>query len=145
MNIRNVRKRKAISPVLATVILIAITLVAGVAIAGFAFGLFGTLGTTANISVLSVSCTSGATGTDKISVIVTNTGGAAGSITGVSPSNLAGGAAMGATTLPYSIAANTATATVVLSPTVILSSGQTITGSLLVNGGSPVPFSVTCT
>jgi flagellin-like protein len=139
------KERVGISEVLATVILIAITLVAGVAIAGFAFRLFGTLGTTANISVLSVSCTSGATGTDKISVIVTNTGGAAGSITGVSPSNLKGGAAAGATTLPVSIAANAATATVVLSPTVTLSSGQTISGALVVTGGAAIPFSVTCT
>ncbi len=36
------RHRKAITPVLATIILIAITLIAGVAIAGFVFGLFGT-------------------------------------------------------------------------------------------------------
>jgi flagellin-like protein len=47
--------RRGISEVLATVILIAITLVAGVAIAGFAFGLFGTLGSSANISVVGTS------------------------------------------------------------------------------------------
>ena len=49
------RKRKAISPVLATVILIAITLIAAIAIAGFVFGLFGSFTSTANISQLSVN------------------------------------------------------------------------------------------
>jgi archaeal type IV pilus assembly protein PilA len=51
MNFEKVRKqkRKAISPVLATVILIAITLIAAVAIAGFVFGLFGSFTSSATI------------------------------------------------------------------------------------------------
>ncbi|QQG49312.1 MAG: type IV pilin N-terminal domain-containing protein [archaeon] len=56
MNIRNNSDRKAISPVLATVILIAITLVAAVAIAGFVFGLFGSFTNTAQVSASNVSC-----------------------------------------------------------------------------------------
>ena len=44
-------KRKAISPVLATVILIAITLIAAIAIAGFVFGLFGSFTSSAQVSV----------------------------------------------------------------------------------------------
>ena len=52
-------RRSAISPVLATVILIAITLVAGVAIAGFAFGLFGTLSQSANVRITRLTCTHG--------------------------------------------------------------------------------------
>lgn len=50
-------KRKAISPVIATVILIAITLIAAIAIAGFVFGLFGSFTSTAQVSVSVVSCT----------------------------------------------------------------------------------------
>jgi len=49
-------KRKAISPVLATVILIAITLIAAIAIAGFVFGLFGSFTKTAQVSASVTSC-----------------------------------------------------------------------------------------
>jgi len=56
------RNRKAISPVLATVILIAITLIAAVAIAGFVFGLFGSFTKTAQVQASSVACS--ATGKD---------------------------------------------------------------------------------
>ena len=48
--------RKGISPVLATVILIAITLIAAIAISGFVFGLFGTFTSTAIVSAQEQSC-----------------------------------------------------------------------------------------
>ena len=50
------RSHQAISPVLATVILIAITLIAAVAIAGFVFGLFGTFTKTAQVQAAAVAC-----------------------------------------------------------------------------------------
>ena len=53
---RNTRMR-GISPVLATVILIAITLIAAIAISGFVFGLFGTYTNTAKVEAISYSCT----------------------------------------------------------------------------------------
>ena len=49
-------KRKAISPVLATVILIAITLIAAIAIAGFVFGLFGSFTSVARVSASVTTC-----------------------------------------------------------------------------------------
>lgn len=55
MKITNVQKRKGISPVIATVILIAITLIAAIAIAGFVFGLFGSFTSSAQVSVASVT------------------------------------------------------------------------------------------
>ncbi|MEM3671163.1 MAG: type IV pilin N-terminal domain-containing protein [Thermoprotei archaeon] len=61
-------KRKAISPVIATVILIAITLIASIAIAGFVFGLFGSFTSTAQISVIATSI---AASSNDISVIST--------------------------------------------------------------------------
>src|ERR1700719_4065226 len=73
--------RKAISPILATVILIAITLIAAIAIAGFAFGLFGTFTSSANPEVSVVNCDSG---TNLCTLSLTNTGGASASITGCS-------------------------------------------------------------
>ena len=59
MNFQKVQRknRKAISPVLATVILIAITLIAAIAIAGFVFGLFGTFTSTAQVSASVTTCT----------------------------------------------------------------------------------------
>ena len=70
------KKRKAISPVIATVILIAITLIASIAIAGFVFGLFGSFTSTAQISVIAtyipanlVSTTSGSTTTGTYSCV----------------------------------------------------------------------------
>ena len=47
-------KRTAISPIIATVLIIAVTLIAAVAIAGFVFGVFGSASSTANVGVTSV-------------------------------------------------------------------------------------------
>jgi flagellin-like protein len=55
MQINSAKRRRAISPVLATVILIAITLIAAIAIAGFVFGLFGSFTSSARVSQLSVN------------------------------------------------------------------------------------------
>jgi len=72
--------RKAISPVLATVILVAITLVATTAIAGFFFGLMGTFTSTAQVAAGTVSCS----GTPEVCMIsLQNTGTANVAITGV--------------------------------------------------------------
>ena len=53
------RSRRAITPIIATVLIIAVTLVAGVAIAGYVFGLFGAGTQTAQVQVLSTSIPSG--------------------------------------------------------------------------------------
>ena len=53
------RSRRAITPIIATVLIIAVTLVAGVAIAGYVFGLFGAGTQTAQVQVLSTSVPSG--------------------------------------------------------------------------------------
>ena len=49
------RSRRAITPIIATVLIIAVTLVAGVAIAGYVFGLFGAGTQTAQVQVLSTA------------------------------------------------------------------------------------------
>jgi flagellin-like protein len=53
--------RRAISPVIATVILIAITLIAAIAIAGFVFGIFGSFSSSATVTVTGVAIPSSAT------------------------------------------------------------------------------------
>ena len=57
--IRQKNARKAISPAIATVMLIAITLIAGVAIGGYIFGLFGTQTATAQVSSSSATLVAG--------------------------------------------------------------------------------------
>jgi flagellin-like protein len=69
------RKRKAISPVLATVILIAITLIAAIAVAGFVFGLFGSFTSSALVSVVNTSLVHGLLAAGPTgSVYASNTG-----------------------------------------------------------------------
>jgi flagellin-like protein len=49
------RQRKAISPIIATVLIIAVTLIAAVAIGGFVFGLFGASSNTAQVSAVNAA------------------------------------------------------------------------------------------
>ena len=84
MNFQKVQRknRKAISPVLATVILIAITLIAAVAIAGFVFGLFGTFTNTAQVQASVTSCVASTVATQEdCTLVLTNSGNAATSTT----------------------------------------------------------------
>jgi len=67
------KRRKAISPVLATVILIAITLIAAIAVAGFVFGLFGSFTSTAHVMASVASCTT-VSGNLVCTLTVQNTG-----------------------------------------------------------------------
>jgi len=73
MNLEKVQRknRKAISPVLATVILIAITLIAAIAIAGFVFGLFGSFTSSAQVSGQVTTCVKA---TGVCTVVLTNSG-----------------------------------------------------------------------
>ena len=155
MKISNIRKRKAISPVLATVILIAITLIAAIAIAGFVFGLFGTFTNGANLQISVQKCYSGAAGNVAASAHcdlgITNTGGASGSITGCSlygTTETSGALATFATAPPVAaaptlIAAGTTSSAPIFvgCDGVALTSGAAVTGSLVVASGSPLAFS----
>jgi len=78
MRIRKSNQRKAISPVLATVILIAITLIAAIAIAGFVFGLFGSFTSTAQVGGVQTYLTAAAatTSTGLTSATCSNAAGA---------------------------------------------------------------------
>lgn len=69
-------RRRAISPILAEVMLIAITLVTATALSGFVFGMFGTLSSSAHVQVMSPSCTGGV-----CTLYLSNTGTAPASVT----------------------------------------------------------------
>jgi len=75
-------RRHAISPIVATVLIVAATLIAFAAVAGYVFGILGSGSSTANISVVSVSI--GHAMTTGLAVItLTNTGTAGTSATGI--------------------------------------------------------------
>ncbi|MDG6921424.1 MAG: type IV pilin [Nitrososphaerota archaeon] len=151
MQITNVKRRKAISPVIATVILIAITLIAAIAIAGFVFGLFGSFTSVARLAVAgtSISASSPATGT----ITVQNTGTANAAITSVTL--VYGGVTYIASIPTTDQAALTVTAGssfslslsatgITFSPTLVAaSSGQAFSGSLGASNGGSISFTGT--
>lgn len=134
------KKRKAISPVLATVILIAITLIAAIAVAGFVFGLFGSFTSTAQVSASIASCS--APLTDEVCVLnfintgTANTGGStvcAVTWSGVQHTGILSGAATGAGSIPADNANHQATCTIA---GVTAAAGLQVVGTAqLLNGG----------
>jgi len=147
MKIINHRRRKAISPVLATVILIAITLIAAIAVAGFVFGLFGTFTSSATLQVTGVVCHSGAAAAAYCVLTISNTGGSSGSITACS---IYGQAGISGTTVPpitqatVTITAGTpspGTTVYCESSATAIVAGSTVSGILTVASGSPLAFS----
>jgi len=156
MNIQNARRRRGISPVLATVILIAITLIAAIAIAGFVFGLFGTFTSGQNLQLVGTSCYSsthtGAT-TENVCVLsLTNTGGASASITACSTYGYPGVSYGEANSTPLNTGAQATkvvpAGTTSAAPVYVdcyyatgLTAGAAVTGSLTVASGSPLAFS----
>ncbi|MDG6907122.1 MAG: type IV pilin [Nitrososphaerota archaeon] len=152
MNLSALRKhgKKAITPVLATIILIAITLIAGVAIGGFVFGLFGTLGSAPQVTAVTNSL---AYGTANTAVGMTcaatpsgswiqlkNTGSAAANVLSMTVSY--NGA-------PETIPATGTCSVAVGGTTYILvtglggpaaNPGDSFQGSVALSNGAPVPF-----
>ncbi|MDA4126282.1 MAG: type IV pilin [Thaumarchaeota archaeon] len=144
MNFEKIRKknRKAISPVLATVILIAITLIAAIAIAGFVFGLFGSFTSSAQVSAQVTSCSVAA---HICTVTLTNSGT---SNTVVSACSLqdqgvsAVGALGGTTAVPAGQTTTGFTCSIAL---VHSSVGSQAVGSFSTTNGATVPFTGTWT
>jgi flagellin-like protein len=151
MNFQRVQRknRKAISPVLATVILIAITLIAAVAIAGFVFGLFGTFTSTARVQASVTSCVihGAAPGTgEDCNLVLTNSGNANVSPTGQC-SVTYGGHTWSGTTATTALTAGTSGTYVCTSSggatQVGATAGSQITGSVILGNGGNALFSAT--
>jgi len=135
-------KRKAISPVLATVILIAITLIAAIAIAGFVFGLFGSFTKTAQVSASVTNC-SWVSGTGEVCTLSMINSGAANTIANSCTMTYGGktytGTVSGTTTLTAGTTVSTICTASSSAPTSAVDpgAGTTITGSVVAsNGGS---------
>jgi len=133
------RDRKAISPVLATVILIAITLIAAIAIAGFVFGLFGSFTSSAQVSASVVSCTHYGNGTDGCILTLRNTGTSNVSVTGCSI-HIGGSATTGVAGTPKVPASGAATEGCNAAGAAQTVGSQAV-GSISLSNGASVPFS----
>jgi flagellin-like protein len=143
MKIVNKGKRKAISPVLATVILIAITLIAAVAIAGFVFGLFGSFTSSAQVSAQVTSCTYAATN-NVCNVVLTNSG-TSNTVATSCSINIGGAAKIGAVSGVTLISASSTAAAICTVNPAGGSAAQTVgsqaVGSFGLSNGASVPFS----
>ena len=149
------KKRKAISPVLATVILIAITLIAAVAIAGFVFGLFGSFTSSAQIQASTVAFPASLTSAALSAPVCQATSIAADAYMYVQNTGTSS-ATVNAVTLTYGGHTSTIAATTCSVPAggavylnfahvevggVAASTGEQFTGSLATSNGGSVPFS----
>jgi len=138
MNINSARRRKAISPVLATVILIAITLIAAIAIAGFVFGLFGSFTSSARVSAQVTTCV---VSTKTCTVLLTNTGTSNANALSCSIQDNGApesGTLGGGPTVPAGQAGVSFTC---LLGTIHSVAGSTAEGSFAMSNGATVPFS----
>jgi flagellin-like protein len=67
-------RRKAISPIIATLILIVITVVAGIMLYGFVSGFMANLGTSRAIAPISIASASVSSSTNTTTIVVSNLG-----------------------------------------------------------------------
>jgi len=135
-------KCKGISPILATVILIAITLIAAIAISGFVFGLFGTFTSTAQVSAGAVACS----GTPELCAIaLQNIGSANTAITGTCTMNFGGGSYLStAAMVSGSLKAGSSGVISCTSPGLLHAvAGTQITGYVMLGNGAEVLFAGT--
>lgn len=142
MNLNLTGIRRAISPILATVLLIAITLIASIAIAGFVFGLFGTFTSTAQVSAGTVSCS----GTPEVCVVtLQNIGTANTSITGVCNLAFAGGPYVGTAVMTSGNlhAGSSGVASCTSPGSAHAAVGTQVTGSISLANGADVLFAGT--
>jgi flagellin-like protein len=136
------KNRKAISPVLATVILIAITLIAAIAVAGFVFGLFGSFTSSAQVQVIQAPLVHNAAAPTG-NVYAQNTGT---SNTNVNSMSLTYGGqtcspGMGVTTVTAGAGSTTVAITGAGTCATASTSGEAFTGMLYLSNGGQVPFS----
>ena len=149
MKINSAKRRNAISPVLATVILIAITLIAAIAIAGFVFGLFGSFTSTARVQIATATIVHSATTPGAgSSLLALNTG---------TSNTIANSVSLtfGGQTCGLTITGGTVTLTAGAAPgvpipitaasgscnTVASTTGEAFTGMLFLSNCGQVPFS----
>ena len=133
------KKRQAISPVLATVLLIAITLIAATAVSGFVFGLFGTFTSVAQVSAGTVTCS----GTPEVCAVgLQNTGSGNVAITGICQMNFGGNNYLSNAVLVSGSldAGKTATVNCTIPTSAHALSGTQVTGWIVLGNGADVLY-----
>jgi flagellin-like protein len=128
-------QRRAISPIIATVLIIAVTLIASVAIGGFVFGIFAQGQNSAQVAVtgtalLAANLTLTNTGSGSASVSTISFTWAGGNTAYTGPTGCNIGASGSATATTYLLFPGTSTIT----PSAI--SGQTYTGTVTLSNGA---------
>jgi hypothetical protein len=113
------------------------TILWGVAIAGFAFGLFGTLSATSNVTVTTLTCTYGTAATSTCMVQLENTGNAPATVVACS----LGGAASTLTGAPLSIPAGEIDSATCIGAPGDTAPGQPVQGTFTLTNGVVVSFS----
>ena len=129
-------KRNAVSPVLAVVIMIAVTMVGGVATAAFAFGLFGTMSATADISVTRLVCVHGPPYLSRCTAYLENTGDAPTSAVACS---LSGGSSI-LTGSPKNLPPGTSTYVSCRNAPAATFAGEPVKGTFTLESGISIPF-----
>jgi len=150
----NKNQRKGISPIIATLTLVAITLVAAVAIGGFVFGVFGSQTSTPQVSVtyvyipstvenstLTVTANQTEAGDNYGVIMVQNVGAANVGISGVSLT-YAGSTAYAPLTSVTLESGKTQTIYITSLPQEAVA-GQQFTGAVILSNGVQVPFTGT--
>lgn len=148
MNLRR-QRRKAISPIVATVLIVAATLIAFAATAGYVFGIFGGASSTANVTVSGVVLHAGAT-VGSISLLNTGTANTQAAAATPLTLNYGGASCTYATSAgPTTITAGAAAASVAI-PAPALGvyctgatavAGEAFTGSISLTNGAILTFS----
>jgi len=135
---RTLRKaKKGISPVIATIILIAITIVIAIAVAAWVFGLFKsyTGGPAVTINAAQSSCQSNG---QTCTLVVSNQGGNSVTVVGATvngvPWSISGGS--------VTVSAGAASVPVTISAPSSFTAGQTLTITLQLNTGSTVTTTI---
>jgi len=144
MKVKSARRRKAISPILATVILIAITLIAAIAIAGFVFGLFGSFTSTARVTVTYTALAGGAVPAGTISALNSGTSNTnANTITLTYSGQTCAAAITGSPVLLTAGTTSTALTITAGACATVPTHGEAFTGNLALANGGQIPFSGT--
>ncbi len=149
MRRRNNRAKKGISPIIATLTLVAVTLVAAVAVGGFIFGIFGSQTSTAQVSVTYTQITA-ATGNNTFTIQV---GGTAQNPVGTVRLVNSGTSSIGIVGLSLTYGGSTyyaeGSGTISAGGTEVIyimtlqttsTSGQQFTGAVVLSNGAQVPF-----
>lgn len=131
------RQKRGVSPVLATMIMVGVTVAVGLAVASYTMGLFGNLSKTANIKITSTDLVAS---TKQLSLTLDNSGGAAVQLTKVT--TVIGSTSYSATST-LSIGPSSSATTTLTFSTATFTAGKTYTFTLEFSNGSTLTITTT--